>query len=264
MSIINDALKKAQNQLNQNKSQETSSPMSDSNLPQIQSGGSQNAKPSSDTQAPQIDLSKYIPNREKTNAAPVAGAPAAPGVAHGVVEEVEVVEDIRSGKKGASGPLKTIGGIVILILLIGATIASYYIFWQKTPIEKLQKTINKDINKISKSIPFLSPSKDKKKTAATTHKETKPAPLPPPRVEPIPEAPAVANVEAVPAAAPRETFPAIGLNGIMGSGDRHIALINNQIYEVGDYIEDWEIVDITETTVEFEKDDLSHTLRLQR
>lgn len=206
MSIINDALKKVQTQLD--KQDPAPNPQ-----PNTGTHNMENPNPSvSSSPTPnnnQKDMTQFLPQKEK----PLSSS-----------EPVILSETIKPMKKAAKegSPIawsQIFTGFVSVLIIAGAGYYMYtYINTQSTRTST-SHTISK---KIEVSLP--TPQEIKKEIA----KVIMPAQVP---------------------AAPVKKS-GINLNGIVASGEHFTALINDQIYEVGDIVDNREIMSITERTVE--------------
>lgn len=221
MSIINDALKKVQNQLD--KQDTPSNPQPNTGTPHME-----NQNPAApNTPNPnnnQKDLSQFLPQKEKpaeTNAPVILSETIKPA------KPIKLkVGDAKDGPKIAWSQI--FSAIISLAIIAGA---GYYIYMYVTT-EAMKKSAPRIIpKKIQVSLP--------------TPQEIKEAILP----APAPAAPVKKE--------------GIALNGIVASGDRFAALINDQIYEVGDVVDGKEITSITERAVELKGPDGIKTLTLK-
>jgi len=243
MSIINDALKKAQHQFSKNNSQEKAQPMPDPNppvnpQPMNPQPTSQNpiAKPAPPQPAPMPDMSQYIPVREKTK-------PAEPKI---LSEEISPPrpQDLRKqdGSESRKPSVTKIFLTFVTFILLGCGIFLAFYLYKIESIpdarsranakKNMVKDIPKQINKVVESIPLPEQVKQ------TISPSTKPA--------------------------KKETVQqGIVLNGIMLMGEKRVALINNKIYEVGDSIDGKEILSISPEMVKIKDGENIKTLKVQ-
>ena len=210
MSIINDALKKVQNQLDKN--EQTSNLPSNTGINKMDNqtpspnASSPNQNPG---QNPQKDLSEFLPIKEKS----LAYQP--PQI---ISETITPARAIHWGRILLTS--------AILILILTAAIYFYLLNVSKSASLKRYRIVPKTF-KVS-------------------------FPIPP-----------VIKQSMMPTKSPETKNGNLVVSGIITMGDRQVALINNQIYEVGDKIEGKEIISITERTVEIRDGKQTQTLNLQ-
>ncbi len=244
MSIINDALKKVQHNLNTTNSLEKAQSMPESNTPISPQRFNQVPveKPKEPAQTPPLpDMSQYIPVREKPQ-------PVEPPKI--TVEEITSQTPRERDKGDTSTPrprnfLKIFLTLVTFILIVCGIFLTYYLYKIETIPDarrraaakrNIVQNIPKQINKVVEAIPI----------PESIRQMSTPSPAPPAQT---------AQKEV-----PHESLT---LNGIMSTGNKQVALINNKIYEVGDFIYGKEIIIINPNNVRIKDGDKIRTLKVQ-
>jgi|GEM_PF-2565016 len=211
MSIINDALKKVQSQLDKQE-QNTNPPLNAGiNKMDNQNQVSNTSSPTPKEEGvPQKDMSEYLPTKEKP-----------------FVEQPQIIsETIVPAKVGPHWGRVLLTSFIFLLILTAA--AYLYVFnIAKPPSLKNYRILPQNL-KVSLPVPETI----KQVIAVSQLPETK-------KNDPV-------------------------VSGIISIGERQAALINNQIYEVGNTLDGKEIINITERTVEIRDSEGTKTLTLQQ
>jgi hypothetical protein len=237
MSIIHEALKKVQDSLHKKDA----------------------AKPDSIVQP--LDLT----TTGATAAAPVTPAAPAAFQAAGPLPEqpnqntpTPGIVDIEPAVRIATFPKP-----IFIVALVVALIAVYFILTNLSLGDKTDMVVRTEPAPVAKKAPAASP--------APVEASSAPAALPLPEAAAVTQ-PTAADVEtaAVPAeekpvvTAPSPTLPPINIQGVMNNGGESVALINDQIYEVGDEINGAKILSITVTAVTISMDGIEETIPVGR
>ena len=228
MSIINDALKKTQANF------QNSQPPSDKTQTKMDTTPPQDSalkKP----QPPEIpDMSKYIPQKEKTESA--SPAVSFPPKLETLKTQNENKEQTETAK---SNPLKTFFSIVFIILFLAGAAVAFYINAPLLSGKKANKltavNVKREITKVAEAIPIPEVIKE---AAKIEKKETYPPPPPPPGT--------------------------LVVSGIVAMGSKQVALINNEIYEVGDIVDGKKILNISLDQVEIQAGDSKQTIKVEK
>ncbi len=217
MSIINDALKKVQNQLDK---QEPGAPQpnpADTNTHNMENTNPPPPPPQKPPAETGKDMAQFIPQKEKTSTPKEPTTP---------------MPTLKSAKKSPEIHWsQVLRSSLILIVLVSVTVYIYTTYTSKAISAQRYQIKSKPI---SISLPSAEDIKEIILPAAQTTAAAKPK------------------------------RNGLVVSGIITSGARNAALINDQIYEVGDMLEGNEIVNITERTVEVRENGEIKTLHLER
>lgn len=232
MSIINDALKKTQDNLQNNQSSETpkQDPMTDT------PPANENTPKPQPPQQPNVpDMSKFIPVKEKPVVAP---PPPDIGEAKSKAGHKKNLIKTESDKEPES-PAKIFFSIILSILILGAAGLIAYMNFPVLSGKKKNsikpQDLKREISRAVDSIPIPEPIKEITSPKAEKRKSTPP---PPPGT--------------------------LIANGIVSMGDKQVALINNNIYEIGDTVDGWTVTAISLDQVEIKNGEQTQVLKVQK
>ncbi len=228
MSIINDALKKTQDNLQNN---QPPAPPAQDQLPNPPANENTPKPP----QPPNVpDMSKFIPVKEK----PV-NVPPPPDVAD-PKRKKELKKNLvkTESDKTPENPAKIFFSIILSLLILGAAGLIAYMNFPVLSGKKKNSIKPQDLKReISKAVESI-PIPESIKEITKTEKKNNPPPPPPPGV--------------------------LIANGIVSMGDHQVALINNNIYEIGDTVDGWTITAISLDQVEIKNGEQTKVLKVQK
>jgi len=233
MSIINDALKKAQENLARKESTMSTPP---DQQPPAENTGNTNPPQNTEANSPSPQ-----DNFVKDNLKFIAQQRAKEKQAEQVKLSKTVEEEHSKPPKDSTTTKKQLHPVVAFFACLICTViilgAVYFALDQFgiSPLKQLKYTLNPAIRKAKQTIHQIQSTQNVQTITLTPAPEAKPVPVLHPEKE-----------------KPGQKYAQLVLTGIVTMNDRRVALINNEIYEIGDFVDGRKIVTIAIDKVELQ------------